>query len=139
MPLFPTRCRPIQPCSWTTSFRTSLSRPPWRLAGIVVATQAAGTAQRLLAIFQGHQQQVRGLGHLTSSALRLMDHLQRHPVTTATAVATGTGMSFHTAQKMFSALQPLGIVTEGTGRKYGRFNICTGYLDILNEETQAPF
>lgn len=98
-------------------------------------SEAAGTARRLLALFQGHQQQVRGLGRLTSSALRLMDHLQRHPVTTATAVAADTGMSFHTAQKMFAALQPLGIVTEGTGRKYGRFYTYTGYLDILNEGT----
>lgn len=109
------------------------------LEGIIaVASQAAGTARRLLALFQGHQQQVRGLGRLTSSALRLMDHLQRHPVTTATAVAADTGMSFHTAQKMFAALQPLGIVTEGTGRKYGRFYTYTGYLDILNEGTQSP-
>jgi len=109
------------------------------LEGIIaVASQAAGTARRLLALFQGHQQQVRGLGRLTSSALRLMDHLQRHPVTTATAVAADTGMSFHTAQKMFAALQSLGIVTEGTGRKYGRFYTYTGYLDILNEGTQSP-
>lgn len=106
---------------------------------LVVASQAADTARRLLTLFQGHQQQVRSLGRLTSSALRLMDHLQRHPVTTATAVASATGMSFHTAQKMFAALEPLGIVTEGTGRKYGRFYTYTGCLDILNEETQFPF
>jgi Fic family protein len=109
------------------------------LEGIIaVATQAASTARRLLVLFQGHQQQVRGLGRLSVSALRLMDHLQRHPVTTATAVAKATRMSFHTAQKMLFALQPLGIVTEGTGKKYGRFYIYTGYLEILNEETQSP-
>lgn len=110
------------------------------LEGIIaVASQAGTTTQRLLALFQEHQRQVRGLGRLTSSALRLMDHLQRHPVTTATAVAADTGMSFHTAQKMFTALQSLGIVTEGSGRKYGRFYTYTSYLSILNEETQAPF
>lgn len=109
------------------------------LEGIIaVASQAAGTARRVLVLFQGHQQQVRGLGRLSVSALRLMDHLQRHPVTTATAIAKATSMSFHTAQKMLFALQPLGIVTEGTGRKYGRFYTYTGYLDILNEETQSP-
>ncbi len=110
------------------------------LEGIIaVATQAGTTAQRLLALFQEHQRQARGLGRITSSALRLMDHLQRHPVTTAAAVAADTGMSFHTAQKMFAALQPLGIVSEGSGRKYGRFYTYTSYLDILNEGTQSPF
>ena len=105
------------------------------LEGIIaVSAQAAGTARKLLALFQGHQQEVRTLGRLTSSALRLMDHLQRHPVTTATAVSAATGMSFHTAQRVFAALQPLGIVTEGTGRKYGRFYTYTGYLEILNCE-----
>ena len=109
------------------------------LEGIIaVSAQAADTARKLLTLFHGHQQQVRTLGRLTSSALRVMDHLQRHPVTTTTAVATATGMSFHTAQRVFAALQPLGIVTEGTGRKYGRFYTYTGYLDILNEETNTP-
>ena len=109
------------------------------LEGIIeVASQAASTARRLLILFQEHQQQVRGLGRLSVSALRLMDHLQRHPVTTSTAVAKATGMSFHTAQKMLLVMQTLGIVTEGTGRKYGRFFTYTGYLAILNEETQSP-
>jgi hypothetical protein len=66
-----------------------------------------------------------------------MDHLQRHPVTTATAVAADTGMSFHTAQKLFAALLPVGIVTEGAGRESGRFYTCTDYLDFLNQSTTS--
>jgi Fic family protein len=106
---------------------------------IAVATQAATTARRLLALFEEHQRQVRGLGRLTTSGLRLMDHLQRHPVTTASAAAADTGMSFHTARKMFETLQSLGIVTEGSGRKYGRFYTYSACLELLNEETQTPF
>jgi Fic family protein len=110
------------------------------LEGIIsVASQVAITTQRLLALFQKHQLQLRSLGRTASSALRLIDHLQRHPVTTATAAAADTGMSFHTAQKMFIALQSLDIVAEGSGRKYGRFYTYTNYLSILNEETQSPF
>lgn len=110
------------------------------LEGIVaVATQAADAARRLLDLFQEHQQQVRGLGRLASSALRVLDHLQRHPVTTATATTTATGMAFHTAQRLFATLETQGIVTEGSGRKYGRFYTYTRYLEILNEETQSPF
>jgi len=110
------------------------------LEGIIsVASQVAITTQRLLAMFQEHQRQMRSLGRTTSSAIRLMEHLQRHPVTTATAAAAETGMSFHTAQKMFTSLQSLGIVNEGSGKKYGRFYTYTSYLSILNEETQSPF
>ena len=110
------------------------------LEGVIsVATQAATTAHQLLALFQEHQLQIRSLGRLTTSGLRLMEHLQRHPVTTASAAAAETGMSFHTAQKLCVALQSLGIVTEGSGKKYGRFYTYSACLDLLNQETQSPF
>jgi Fic family protein len=102
---------------------------------IAVSEQAAATTRQLLSLFQEHQQQVRSLGRLTSSALKVMDHLQRHPVTTATAVSTTTGLSFHTAQRMLAALQAKGILTEGTGKKYGRFYTYSQCLEILNRES----
>ena len=105
------------------------------LEGVVaVSNHAASTTRRLLALFAEHQQQARSLGRPAASALRTLEHLQRHPVTTATALAAATGMSFHTAQRSLTALGPLGIVTEGTGRKYGKFFTYTAYLDILNED-----
>jgi Fic family protein len=110
------------------------------LEGVIsVATQAATTARSLLTLFEEHQRQIRCLGRLTTSGLRLMAHLQRHPVTTTSAASAATGMSFHTARKLFDALQSLGIVTEGSGKKYGRFYTYSACLDLLNQETQAPF
>lgn len=103
-----------------------------------VANEAVDTAKQMLALFQQHQQQVRALGRIAGSALRVLDHLQRHPVTTAPAVVTATGMSFHTAQKMFAKLEEMGLVTEGTGRKYGRYYSYTSYLALLNQGTQQP-
>lgn len=105
------------------------------LEGVVaVSNQAVTTTRRLLALFTKHQQQARSLGRQTTSALRTLEHLQRHPVTTATALAAATGMSFHTAQRSLAALELLGLVTEGTGKKYGKFFTYTAYLAILNEE-----
>lgn len=101
---------------------------------IAVASGAVDTAQRVLALFAQHQQQVRGIGRTATSALRLLDHLQRYPVTTAPAVVAATGMSFHTAQKMFDALGALGIVAPGDERKYGKFYTYTGYLALLNRD-----
>ena len=105
------------------------------LEGVVaVSNQAVTTTRRLLALFTKHQQQARSLGRQTTSALRTLEHLQRHPVTTATALAAATGMSFHTAQRSLAALELLGLVTEGSGKKYGKFFTYTAYLAILNEE-----
>lgn len=105
------------------------------LEGVIdVASGAMDTAQRLLAMFAQHQQQARSLGRTATSALRVLDHLQRHPVTTAPAVVAATGMSFHTAQKMFGALGELGIVAPGDERKYGKFHTYTGYLALLSRD-----
>jgi Fic family protein len=101
---------------------------------IAVSNHAASTTKRLLALSAEHQTMARGLGRQATSALRTLEYLQRHPVTTATAMAAATGMSFHTAQRTLAALQPMGIVTEGTGKKYGKIFTYTDYLAILNEE-----
>lgn len=106
------------------------------LEGIIaVASSAVETARRLLALFQQHQQQVRALGRGANSALRLLDHLQRQPVTTASRAAAATGMSFNTAKSAFRALVGLGIVTAADERKYGKHYTYAGYLALLNDES----
>jgi Fic family protein len=105
------------------------------LEGVMrVATEAVNTAQQLLALFQRHQQQVRGFGRTAGSALRMLDHLQRHPVSTAPAAAAATGMSFHTVARMFAAFETEGIIAQSDGRKYGKCYAYTDYLALLNRE-----
>jgi len=101
---------------------------------IDVASGAVDTARRLLALFQQHQQQVRGIGRGTTSALRLLDHLQRQPVSTAPHAAAATGMTFNTAQNAFRSLANLGIVTIADERKYGKYYTYAGYLALLNRD-----
>ncbi len=102
-----------------------------------VGTGAVETARRLLAMFQEHQSLVRRLGRPAGSALRVLDHLQHHPVTAAQSVAESAGMSFHTAQKALATLESIGLVRETTGKKYGRLYSYSPYLEILSEGT-AP-
>lgn len=105
------------------------------LEGVIsVASGAERTAQRQLALFQQHQQRVRGLGRGAASALRLLDHLQRHPVTTAPRAAEATGMSFNTAKSAFRALAGLGIVAIADDRKYAKHYTYIDYLDLLNQD-----
>ncbi|MDR2173135.1 MAG: Fic family protein [Burkholderiales bacterium] len=103
------------------------------LEGVInVASGAVDTAQHLLALFQQHRQQVRGLGRRAASALRLLDHLQHHPISTAPRAVTATGMTFNTAQSTFRALADLGIVAAADERKYGKYYTYTDYLALLN-------
>jgi Fic family protein len=101
-----------------------------------VSAEAVETARRLLALSGEHQARIQDLGRTTGSAMRVLDHLQRHPITSAPAVVEATGMSFHTANKMFSTLESLGLVRETTGKKYGRLYSYSPYLEILSEGTE---
>jgi len=106
------------------------------LEGIItVAAGAVDTAQRLLALFQQQQQQVRGLGRGAASAMRLLDHLQRQPITTAPQAAAATGMAFNTVQSALRALGKLGIVAMADERKYGKYYAYTDYLTLLNRDS----
>ena len=98
-----------------------------------VATGAVNTAQHLLALFQQHQQQVRGLGRGAASALRLLDYLQHQPIATAPRAAAATGMAFNTVQSAFRALANAGIVTIADERKYGKHYTYADYLARLNQ------
>jgi Fic family protein len=105
------------------------------LEGVVdVASGAVDPAQRLLALFQQHQQQTRALGRGATSALRLLDHLQRQPISTAPRAAAATGMTFNTAKSAFSALAGLGIVTAAEERKYGKYYTYSEYLELLDRD-----
>jgi len=105
------------------------------LEGVVaVASGAVDTARRLLALFETHRQQVQSLGRGGASALRLLDHLQRQPVSTAPRAVEATGMSFNTAQSAFRALAGLGLVAVADERKYGRHYTYTDYLALLNDD-----
>ncbi len=101
-----------------------------------VAGGAVETARRLLALFREHEKLVATFGRTSGSAVRLLAHLQAHPVTSAPAASTATGLTFHTVQKMFVALAAAGLVQETTGRKYGRLYSYSPYLAILSEGTE---
>ena len=102
---------------------------------IAVASSAVETARRLLALSARHRQQVQGMGRGAASALRLLDHLQRQPVTTAPRATAATGMSFNTAKSAFRALVGLGIVTAADERKSGKHSTHAACLARLTDES----
>lgn len=95
---------------------------------------ATSTARRITALFVADHARVGTIGRASGSALRVHDYLQRRPITSMTATADATGLTFPTIRAAFGALEQLGLLTETTGKDRGRVYAYCEYLRILSEE-----
>lgn len=104
----------------------------------VASTSRQGfeTAQKLLALFEGHEKQIAALGRPAATALRVHTDLKRRPVLSVPAAAKRLGLSQPTIQSSIAHLLRLGIVREITGRLRGRHYSYSEYLAILDEGTE---
>jgi hypothetical protein len=67
--------------------------------------------------------------------LRLHEHLQRRPITSAAQTAGAIQASIPTATSALRKLESLGMIRELTGGAYRRLYGYSAYLEILNEGT----
>jgi Fic family protein len=102
------------------------------------ATQAAGSATRLLALASNDAARIEKLGRPASSALAIHRALQRQPIATAAALSAATGLTPATVNKSLVHLQRIGIVSELTSKLRGRVFSYSKYTAILNEGMQLP-
>ncbi|NJN82556.1 MAG: Fic family protein [Caldilineaceae bacterium] len=84
------------------------------------ASNAVGTAQRLVALFKEDAARVQSVGRSASSAIRVFNVLCQRPVITLNELSDHIGLSFPTASKSINALSDLGIVRELTGGRRNR-------------------
>ncbi len=103
-------------------------------AVIVTAVQAVETARRLLDLSQKDQDNIRRLGRISASALRIHRALMERPIATATWLTVKTGLAPATVNKALRHLVALGIVHEMTAQKRNRLFSYTGCIGILNED-----
>ncbi|MFA6902074.1 MAG: Fic family protein [Gallionellaceae bacterium] len=108
------------------------------LEGIEQTAQGAVlTAQRLVELFQQDSMRIQGTGRGAANALRVLNALRGHPVSSLKLLCTETGMSFPTVGKVMQMLTKLGISRELTGQRRNRVFVYDGYLSILNEGGEA--
>ena len=108
------------------------------LEGVAETAQGAvQTAQRLLALFRQDSQRIQAAGRGAANALRVLNALRSHPVSSLKLLRTETGMSFPTASKVMQTLIQLGIARELTGQRRNRVFVYEGYLNILNEGSEV--
>jgi Fic family protein len=107
------------------------------LTGVAeTAEQAAETARELIAMFEGHRQQISTLGRSAPSALRVHEFMQARPIVTIQTVANGLNTSFPTASGALEKLTDLGIVRETTGKRRGRIYAYSHYVALLDRGTE---
>ena len=95
------------------------------------ATGATRTATTAIGIFAADRQRIEGLGRPASSALRVHQHLQRHPIATTIKIAEATGLSEPTVARSLDHLIELSIARELTGKQRHRQYAYRAFLDLL--------
>ncbi len=107
------------------------------LEGVVeTADQGFATANRIVALVVEDRARIEGLGRAASSALRVHAELQKAPILSVPMTAKRLSLSQPTVQKSFDHLIELGLVTEITGRAWGRLYRYDSYFNILAEGTE---
>ena len=102
------------------------------------ATQAAATANALLALVNADRDRIAGLGRAAASALEVHLALQRQPIATSAALVKATRLTPATVNKSLAHLERIGVVREVTNRKRGRVFSYREYVEELAAELEAP-
>lgn len=102
------------------------------------ATQAATTANVLLALVNADRDRIARLGRAAASALEVHLALQRQPITTSAALVKATRLTPATVNKSLAHLERIGVVREVTKRKRGRVFSYREYVEELAAELDAP-
>lgn len=95
------------------------------------ATQAATTANKVLALINADSKRIAGLGRAATSALEVHQALQRQPIATSNALVAITGLTPATVNKSLVHLERLRIVAELTSQRRGRLFSYGKYVEIL--------
>ena len=102
------------------------------------ATQAAETAQQLVAQANEDVLKIKNLGRASASTLQVYQALQARPIATAGGLTGKTGLSPATVNKALVHLGQLGIVRELTAQKRNRLFSHSRFVEIMNQGTDLP-
>lgn len=100
------------------------------------ADDGVAVAQALFATIVRDREAVAANQSATVSAIRLFDHLPRHPIVTLSRAIGLLQTSKPTALKAISALVDAGILRETTGKQRDRVYAYHRYLEVLTRDTE---
>ena len=100
-----------------------------------VSTQAAGTANKLVALFDKHRDQIKNLGRASGTALKLHDVFKKRCFLSVPEAQKELGSTFPATNDAMANLIKLGFVKEITGKQRNRIFSYEPYLKTLQEGT----
>ena len=95
------------------------------------SAQAADTARRIMELVEVDQKKIESLGRAAPSALRVFQHLHKHPIIAVPDAAKRLGVSQPTVRKAVQHMEDLGIMKETSSKRRGHLYSYTAYLEIL--------
>ncbi len=101
------------------------------------AEGAVKTARRLVDLFDADRDFIqKGAGRQAGSLLRVHEALKQRPLSTLSAAASRSGLSFPATASAMEALCASGVARELTGKKRNRVFVYDKYLAALTEGTE---
>ncbi len=100
-----------------------------------VSTQGAKTADRLIAMFDKHHDQIKSLGRASATAANLHDVFKKRCFLSVSEAVRELGLTFPAANTAMANLVRLGFVKESTGKSRNRIFFYESYLKGLQEGT----
>ena len=98
-----------------------------------VASEATGTAHKLIQLFERDRKAIQELGRRGVVALRAHEVLKLRAATSITQLARTVGVTFPTASTAIQHLVSLGIAKEITGRSKNQVFVYQDYLNALSD------
>ncbi|MBN2712869.1 MAG: Fic family protein [Planctomycetes bacterium] len=102
----------------------------------VTADQATEKSKSILALFSEDEKSIGTLGRKTSSAYKIHEYLQHHPILSIPAISSAVGLSQPTVTGVVKALEELGILKESTGKQRDRIYVYAPYMKLLAESDE---
>jgi len=101
-----------------------------------IADEAVASARELFALVSADRNRVLAREGTSVMALRLLEHLPRHPVVTVASVMKLVETTKPTAGRAIESLVSASVLVETTGKKRDRSFLYQGYLDRLRVGTE---
>lgn len=110
------------------------------LLGVIdVATQAAETARRILALRERRREDItQTFGRVAGNGLKVLEQLFRSPIISVKKVQTITKTEFPAANQLVQRLVELGVLKEITGQARNRQFRFEEYVQLFAEDTGIP-
>jgi len=113
--------------SWLQFFLTGVKE---------TADLAYQTASRIVELIETDREKLEKLGRPTTSALRVFQYLQTHPVISVPVAVKALELTAPTIRKSIGHLEQENILREVSGRRRDRRYVYEQYLNILSEGTE---